>query len=120
MKTLKHLLLLVLTATVLVSCEILPGGLDIETLTGKWLIAGSGDYESFEFKEDLTYIVIQIASSEEQPITGDYEIKGYNKVIMYDFGKVKVTSIDEEMIYFTLTPENESDTEIELSATKVL
>jgi len=119
MKNLKHLLLLLISVTVLVSCAKIFGELDVQTLSGKWLIAGSDDYESFEFTEDFTYIVVQFTSSGEETISGTYEIKGLNKVLMDGFGKVKVTSIDEEMIYFTLTLEEDPDTEIELSATKV-
>jgi hypothetical protein len=119
MKSLKYLFFFLLITAVLGSCEKIFGDLNIETLSGKWIIAGSGEYESFEYREDLTYIVIRIASSEEETITGSYEIKGLNKILMDGFGKVKVTSIDEEMIHFTLTLEDDPDTEMELSATKV-
>jgi len=118
MSSLKRFLLNLFIIASFCSCDKI-NNLGVEALAGRWAIAGSGDYESFEFTEDFTYFIYQFSSEGEKILSGDYEFTDFRKVAMYNFGLVKITDIDEESIKFILTLDEDPDTEIELSGTKI-
>jgi len=82
------------------------------TVSAKWEVEGDSDYETFEFNESGTYVVVKNSpdkdTDEEIIILGTYLIDG-NLLILSDFGIVKVISLNEEQISFSVKLEGETD-----------
>ncbi len=93
-----------------------------ETISAKWLVNGTSDYESFEFNKSGNYIVVKnnsTKSTNDQIILfGTYEIIDNITIVLSDFGTIKISDIDENLIRFSIQLTNSPDNEIIINASK--
>jgi hypothetical protein len=92
-------------------------------ISAKWLVSEtSSDYESFEFNESGNYIVVknttQKSTNNQNVYFGTYKIIDNSSIELSDFGTLKITSIDDNNISFSLTLEGYPKIDIIINATK--
>jgi len=98
-----------------------PINLEKSTVSAKWEVEGDSDYQTLEFNESGTYVVVKKSADkyvdDEVILFGTYTIDG-DKMILSNFGIIKVNSISEEKITFTIKLDDESEYGETLSANK--
>lgn len=127
MKRLKQIFVVMFLLLSILSCkkedkkneETLKG----ETISAKWLVSGSNNvYESFEFNESGNYIVVKNATTQstENKIIffGTYQIIDNITIELSDFGTIKISSIDNDNISFSITLQDDLNTKITINASK--
>ncbi len=125
MRDLKQFLVAILVLTFIVACSKDDNdpnvNLDKNKISTKWLVSNSDDYDSFEFFENGTYIVIKESSTLEYNIQdvkhGTYEIID-NTLFLSDFGILSVSEIYNNFISFSIKPANNPKEEITINAVK--
>lgn len=75
------------------------------TVSAKWEVEGDSDYDTFEFNESGTYVVVK-NSPDKNPeddiiLFGTYTIDG-NLLILSNFGTIKVLSLSDVEISFAI------------------
>ena len=99
-----------------------PGTLNKETLSAKWNVTRTSDYESFEFNESGNYIVVKNttkkSTNSQIVLFGTYEIIDNQTVVLSDLGTIKVSNIGEDAISFTIALNSNPNGEITINATK--
>lgn len=92
------------------------------TLSGKWVVSGSGDFKSFEFNESGNYIIIKDSTEnithDQYLFFGFYTIIDYSRIILYGFGEIHINEINEETISFTFNSEIIYGEEVAITARK--
>ncbi len=100
--------------------------LDKSTISAKWNVSNSSDYDSFEFNESGNYIVVKntttkstAKSTNDQIILfGTYKIIDNKTIILSDFGTIIVTKIDENLTSFSIKLTSDPNNEIIINASK--
>lgn len=123
----KHFLVLILALFCIVSCEKTENEkksvvIDEETITAKWNVSSTSDFESFEFTESGNYIVIKksFAKTTGDPsiLFGSYEIVDNKTINLSDFGTITVTKISGSIIGFKVQLFSDTENEIAIEANK--
>jgi hypothetical protein len=131
MKTLKLLFTFALFFLVITACKkdtkedppTTPETINVEksTVSAKWEVEGDSDYTTLEFNESGTYVVVKTSPdkdiSGEIILFGTYTIEG-DQLILSNFGRIKITSISDEKMTFTIKLEGESEFGETLTANK--
>ena len=126
MKTLKLVLAAILALAFITSCEKDENDskvtLEKETISATWIVNGSGEYKSFEFNESGNYIVVinttPKSTNSQIILFGTYKIVNKSAIELSDFGTIKVTSIDDTSISFSVMLYSNPDNEIMIDATR--
>ena len=100
--------------------------LDKSTISAKWNLSNSSDYDSFEFNESGNYIVVKntttkstAKSTNEQIILfGTYEIIDNKTIVLSDFGTLIISKNDENSISFSIKLTSNPSNEIIINASK--
>ena len=122
MKNLKLLLTFSLILLVITACkkddkEELPPEPDPITInksavSAKWEVEEDSDYNTFEFNESGTYVVVKTSPDkdieEDIILFGTYTIDG-DQMILSNFGRILVKSISDEKMTFSIKLEGESE-----------
>jgi len=91
------------------------------TISAKWEVAGDSEYNTLEFNESGTYVVVKTSPDKEISgeiiLFGTYTIEG-DQLILSNFGRIKIKSINDEKMTFTIKLENESEFGETLTANK--
>lgn len=131
MRNLKYLFLLALVVGLVFSCkkddeeDTVDNGTEVEnveksTISAKWEVEGDSDYDSFEFNESGTYVVVRSSpdkETEEDILFGTYTIDG-DLLILSNFGTIKVMSLTEQEMTFAIKLLGQSDYGDTLTANK--
>lgn len=106
MKQPYHIVLLFLVA-ILFSCkkDSDEAGLTKETISAKWVVTGSTNgYESFEFNKSGNYIIVvnttNKSTASQSVLFGTYTITDNNIIELSNFGKITISSIENDQINF--------------------
>lgn len=126
MKNLKHILLAIFVLTFITACEKDENDpketLEKSTISAKWIVSNSSDYDSFEFNENGNYIVVKNtttkSTNDEVVLFGTYEITDNKTIVLSDFGTLNISKIDEDSISFSIELTNNSNNEITIDASK--
>lgn len=124
MKRITQILAAILILTSFISCTKDEDTINLEkkTISAKWNVSGTSDYKSFEFNESGNYIVTKNAttkSTDEQIILfGTYTITNNTKIVLSDFGTLKITEINDNSIKFSIQLTSNPNNEIITIATK--
>lgn len=106
------------------------GTVTLETVSGKWVVEGAGEYQSFEFNESGNYIIVRntpgsslyqnpVAKTDEQIVFfGSFTIANNRILNLSDFGTIKDISIDGDIITFTLLVNGNPNKELRIHAVK--
>lgn len=97
-----------------------------QTISAKWVVNNSSEYESFEFNESGNYIIVENQASETTKITnneqlihfGTYEIIDDNTIELSDFGTLTIDDIDANTINLSINKTSDPDNEIIISASR--
>lgn len=96
--------------------------LEKATISAKWIVSNSSDYESFEFNESGNYIVVKnttTKSTNDQIILfGTYEIIDNKTIVLSDFGTLAIFKIDESSLSFSIKLTSNPNDEITINAAK--
>jgi hypothetical protein len=117
MKNLKYLFLFALVLGVLFACKkddeeeanddnnTNTELVEKSSVSAKWEVEGDSDYETFEFNESGTYVVVKNSpdkdTEEEIILFGTYTIDG-DLLILSNFGTIKVITLTDEQISFAI------------------
>ncbi|MCU4177805.1 hypothetical protein [Carboxylicivirga sp. N1Y90] len=126
MRNLKQILFAILVLTFITACDKDENDpketLEKETISAKWTVNNSSDYESFEFNESGNYIVVKnttTKSTNDQIILfGTYEIIDNTTIVLSDFGTLTISEVNEKSIDFTIQLSSNPDSEIIITASK--
>ena len=124
MRNFRHLALVLMVLVTVTSCEEdePKDTLTKETISAKWVVTGSSNYESFEFNESSNYIIAENSAAKaavgQIVHYGVYQIINNETINLVDFGTIKVTSLEEENFNFTLTLDNDPNNNINIEASK--
>tara|TARA_B110001450_G_C17545582_1_gene450397 strand:- start:130 stop:927 length:798 start_codon:yes stop_codon:yes gene_type:complete len=126
MRNLKQILLAILVLTFITACDKDENDpketLEKATISAKWNVNNSSEYESFEFNESGNYIVLKNSttkSTNDQIILfGTYEIIGNTTIVLSDFGTLTIADVNENSINFTIQLTSDPDNEIIINASK--
>ncbi len=126
MKNLKQILLAFFMLTFIVACNKgdndLKENLEKATISAKWNVSNSSDYDSFEFNESGNYIVVKNTTTKSTNdriiLFGTYNIIDNKTVVLSDFGTLTIASIDENSISFSIKLTSNPDIEIIIYASK--
>lgn len=126
MKNFKQILVAIFVLTFIASCdkdENEPKGtLEKATISAKWVVSNSSEYESFEFNESGNYIVVEnttTKSTNDKTIHfGTYEIINNKTIVLSDFGTFTISEINENSINFSIQLTSNPDNEIIINASK--
>lgn len=96
--------------------------LEKTTVSSKWIVSNSSDYDSFEFNESGHYVVVEnttTKSTNDQIILfGTYEIIDNKTIVLSDFGTLTISDIDETSISFSIKLISNPENEIIINASK--
>lgn len=96
--------------------------IDKETISAKWIVDGTSDYESFEFNLSGNYIIVKEdakkSKNELVVLFGTYEIIDDKTIILSDFGKIIVSEVGENTISFLIVLDSDPDNKISINAIK--
>lgn len=132
MKNIKQILAAVFLLAFIVACEKdnnepkndndLTETLEITTISAKWNVSNSNDYESFEFNESGNYIVVKKtatkSTNDQVVLFGTYEITDDKTIVLSDFGTLTISEINESSISFSIRLTSNPDSEIIINASK--
>lgn len=126
MKNLKKILAVIFALSIIISCDKDENEpketLGKETISAKWLVYGTNDYESFEFNKSGNYIVVKkttTKSTNDQIILfGTYEIIDNKTIVLSDFGTIIISEINDNSISFSIQLTSSPNNEIVINATK--
>ncbi|RLD55754.1 MAG: hypothetical protein DRJ01_16205 [Bacteroidetes bacterium] len=126
MKFTKQLIVAILFITSFISCEKNEDDLNIslneETISAKWIVEGSSDYESFEYNESGNYIIVKnttVKSTKSQIVLfGTYQIIDNKTIVLSDFGTMSISNIEENLIGFLINLDSNPANEITVNAVK--
>lgn len=127
MKKLKQILVAIFVLTLIAACDKdknEPNEIKVEktTISAKWIVSGSSDYESFEFNKSGNYIVVKNTTKKstngQVVLFGTFEIIDGNKIVLSDFGTLTISEIDENSISFSIQLISNSDNEVIINASK--
>ena len=124
MKTLKQILVAILVLASVYSCkkDEQKDPLSKETISAKWVVSNSGDYDSFEFNESGNYIVVKNtttkATNDQIILFGTYKIIDNKTIVLSDFGTLILSKIDENSISFSIKLTSNPGNEIIINASK--
>lgn len=126
MKNLKQILIAIFVLTFIASCDKNENEpketLEKTTISAKWIVSNSSEYESFEFNESGNYIVVEnttTKSTNDQIILfGTYEIIDNKTIVLSDFGTLTISEINENSISFSIQLTSNPDNEIIIDASK--
>lgn len=126
MKNLNQILLAIFVLTIIASCD--KGESDPKktlkkaTISAKWHVDNSNEYESFEFNESGNYIAIKrttTKSTNDQAILfGTYEIIDNTTIVLSDFGTLTISEVNESSISFSIRFTGDPDNEVIINASK--
>lgn len=125
-KKLKQILIAIFVLTFITACDKDENDpketLEKATISAKWNISNSSDYDSFEFNESGNYIVVKnttTKSTNDQIILfGTYKIIDNKTIVLSDFGTLIVSKIDENSIIFSIKLTSNPNDEIIINASK--
>lgn len=131
MKNLKYLLVFALILGVALACKKDDNkdnnndadvvNVEKSTISAKWEVQGDSDYETLEFNESGTYVVVKNSPdkdpNDEIILFGSYTIDG-NLLILSNFGTIKVLTLTDDEITFAIKLEGETDYGDTLTAKK--
>jgi hypothetical protein len=126
MKNIKQILYAIFVLTFLVSCDKdeyeTENMLEKTTISAKWSVSNSSEYESFEFNESGNYIVVENTTTksinDQIILFGTYEIIDSKTIVLSDFGTLTLSDIDENSISFSIQLTSNPDNEIIINASK--
>lgn len=121
-----RILAFVLVLTSILSCKKdegkTQGILEKETISAKWVVDGTSDFESFEFNKSGNYIVVKTTATKSTNgqivLFGTYEILDAETIVLSDLGTMKILNIGETSLSFRITIKSDPTTEISISAIK--
>ena len=98
-----------------------PVTINKSAVSAKWEVEDGSDYNTFEFNESGTYVVVKTSPDkdieEDIILFGTYTIDG-DQMILSTFGRILVKSISDEKMTFSIKLEGESEFGDTLSANK--
>jgi hypothetical protein len=126
MKNFQRILTVIFALTIIISCSKdeneVKEPLKKESISAKWLVNGTTDYESFEFNKSGNYIIVKntsMKSTDNQNILfGTYENIDNTTIVLSDFGTIKISEINEDLISFSIQLVNSPENEIIINASK--
>jgi hypothetical protein len=126
MRNLKQILLAILVLTFITACDKDENDpketLEKATISAKWNVDNSSEYESFEFNESGNYIVVKNtttkSTNDQVVLFGTYEIIDAQKINLTDFGTLTISDVNENSISFSIILTNDPDNEIIINASK--
>ena len=126
MKNLEKVLAVIFALTIIISCgkdENEPTVIvEKETISAKWLVDVTTDYESFEFNESGSYIIVKNTTTKSTNaqiiLFGTYEIIDDNTIVLSDFGTLKISKINANSISFSIQLTGSTDIEIIIHGSK--
>lgn len=126
MKNLKMILVTIFVLTFITACDKDENDsketLEKSTISAKWNVSNSSDYDSFEFNASGNYIVVKNSttkSTNDQTILfGTYEIIDNKTIVLSDFGTLILSKIDEASISFSIKLTSSPNNEIIINASK--
>jgi len=126
MRNLKQILFAILVLTFFTACNKDKNDpketLEKATISAKWNVDNSSEYESFEFNENGNYIVVKnttTKSTNDQIILfGTYEIFDNKTIVLSDFGTLILSKVDENSISFSIKLTSNPNNEITINASK--
>ncbi|MDG1039008.1 MAG: hypothetical protein P8P15_08330 [Polaribacter sp.] len=127
MKNLKQILVAIFVLTLISACEKDENDpkneiLEKATISAKWTVNNSSDYESFEFNESGNYIVVKKPSTkstnDQVVFFGTYEITDDKTIVLSNFGTLTITEIDENSISFSILLVSNPDSQVSIKASK--
>jgi len=132
MKNLRYLFIFILILGISIACKkndeednnsdnTTVENVEKSTISAKWEVDDGSDYDSFEFNESGTYVVVK-NSPDKNPeneiiLFGTYTIDG-NLLILSNFGTIKIITLTDNVMTFAIKLEGEVDFGETLSATK--
>lgn len=126
MRKLKQILVAIFVLTFFVACNKDDNDpkekLEKATISAKWIVSNSDDYDSFEFNESGNYIVVKNAttkSTNDQIILfGTYEIIDNKTIMLSDFGTITISNIDGDSMSCSIKLTSNPNNEITINASK--
>lgn len=126
MKNLQQILVAIFVLTFITACDKDENdpkeALEKATISAKWNVSNSSDYDSFEFNESGNYIVVKNTTTKsinnQIVLFGTYEIIDDKSIVLSDFGTLTISELNENSISFVIKLTNISDNEINIDATK--
>jgi len=126
MNSIKLIFVAIFTLTIIISCEKDENNpketLEKETISAKWIVDGTSDYESFEFNKSGNYIVVEItttkSTNDQIVLFGTYEIIDNKTVVLPDFGTIKISEINDNSISFSILLTRNPNNEIIINASR--
>jgi len=126
MKQIRQFLVVLFALTMIISCEKNENGtqdiLSVEKISAKWIIDGTSIYKSFEFNKSGNYIIVKKAStdstSKQSILFGTYEITDNKTLVLSDFGKIKISEINDKSLSFSVSLTTSPTTEVAITASK--
>ncbi len=128
MKNLKLFLAVIIFSFIVLACEKDKNEeqndvtITAESVSAKWDVSNAAAYESFEFNQSGSYIVVESSSAKSTSAGdyhyGNYTITGDATMDLEGFGTITVTSLSETGIEFSLKPDSDPDNEMTITAAK--
>jgi hypothetical protein len=126
MKNFKTFLIAIFALTSIISCtkdENKPNKpLEKETISAKWIVGGTSVYESFEFNKSGNYIVVKNVTTKSESsqivLFGTYVIVDKTTITLSNFGTLKISTITDNSIGFTVQLTGNPTSAIVITATK--
>lgn len=126
MKNLKQILIVIFVLTLIASCDKdeneLKETLEKATISAKWIVGNSSEYESFEFNESGNYIVVENTTTkstiDQIILFGTYKIINNRTIVLSGFGTLTISKINENSISFSIQLASNPDNEIVINASK--
>lgn len=93
-----------------------------ETISAKWKVNQAGTFVSFEFNKSGNYLIVKNTTSKsinsQIVLFGTYNIIDNNTMVLSDFGKIKVSQIEDTTINFSVVLDSNPNNEISIIASK--
>lgn len=127
MKNFKQILVAIFVLTLITACEKDENDpkneiLEKATISAKWTVNNSSDYESFEFNESGNYIVVKKTSTkstnDQVVIFGTYEITDNKTILLSNFGTLTITEIDKNSMSFSILLISNPDSQVSMNTSK--
>ena len=126
MKRFNLILAAIFALTIIISCEKDENNpketLDKETISAKWIVDGTSDYESFEFNKSGNYIVVKNtttkSTNDQIVLFGTYQIIDNKTIVLSDFGTIKISEINDNLMSFSILLTSNPINEIFINASR--